>query len=163
MLFPYQNLGQTSATETSSFVFVPRETMWNNGCERALKMLNICSDEFGFPVVARLLIKQSVGLECDHTVWIEKQEETEVLPPERSRVGQRFVAPSCAGCADRENSEDKFNRCVCGAVTYCSRKCQKRHWPEHKSRCRKLRNVRSQLVRAARVDTKLRRNKKKKY
>ncbi len=62
VLFPYQNLGQTRATETSRIRFIPRENMLNFGCERALQMLNICSDEFGFPVVARLLIKQSVGL-----------------------------------------------------------------------------------------------------
>jgi len=41
--------------------------------------------------------------------------------------------PACASC-NTSNAEYKCSRCR--RVFYCSRDCQRRHWPEHKTVCR---------------------------
>ncbi|CAI5991387.1 unnamed protein product [Closterium sp. NIES-64] len=41
-----------------------------------------------------------------------------------------------AGCARVEGGSVKLRRCGgCGKVAYCSRECQKAHWPSHKLAC----------------------------
>ncbi|CAI5956158.1 unnamed protein product [Closterium sp. NIES-65] len=41
-----------------------------------------------------------------------------------------------AGCARVEGGSVKLRRCGgCGKVAYCSRECQKAHWPSHKLTC----------------------------
>lgn len=43
----------------------------------------------------------------------------------------------CFGCKEQFPLSD-LNECTgCGAVDYCGRKCQKKHWPEHKEMCEK--------------------------
>jgi hypothetical protein len=48
----------------------------------------------------------------------------------------------CASCgvAEREGTDAKSCfKCKCKLVYYCSKECQKKHWPEHKARCKKAR------------------------
>ena len=42
------------------------------------------------------------------------------------------LATRCNGCAHREGTR----RCSrCGVATYCDRRCQARHWPDHRRPC----------------------------
>ena len=41
------------------------------------------------------------------------------------------------GCFNAEDGQVAFARCgACKTKSYCSRDCQKMHWPEHKRECR---------------------------
>jgi len=42
-------------------------------------------------------------------------------------------------CAQCHKSDMKLKTCPrCGSITYCSKKCQKKHWKTHKKICRKM-------------------------
>ena len=59
--------------------------------------------------------------------------------------GQEVASKSCkshfcAKCLKTEQCEKPFPRCSgCQLVRYCSRKCQKQHWGEHKVLCKSVR------------------------
>jgi hypothetical protein len=70
--------------------------------------------------------------------------------PERvSREGQGGAPPKestkshhCNNCSTKETVSGEFNICsVCKLVRYCSRNCQKKHWDEHKTLCRAIKNL----------------------
>lgn len=43
----------------------------------------------------------------------------------------------CNNCEDMSQDKKKFQRCsTCHVAYYCSRDCQKAHWPEHKKICK---------------------------
>ena len=45
---------------------------------------------------------------------------------------------TCANCGTGEEDENKLKACTaCKLVRYCSRDCQKAHWPRHKKACKK--------------------------
>ena len=47
----------------------------------------------------------------------------------------------CASCGTAENDDIKLKKCTaCHLVRYCSVKCQKEHWSQHKKECKKLRD-----------------------
>ena len=49
----------------------------------------------------------------------------------------------CAGCGVKWNKNPKqvFKMCPCMLVAYCTEKCQRAHWNEHKSACRTARKA----------------------
>jgi len=54
-----------------------------------------------------------------------------------NRSRRESIGKSCAVCGVGATTDGgKLLRCArCNFVSYCSRKCQKKHWSEHKSRC----------------------------
>lgn len=47
----------------------------------------------------------------------------------------------CAQCGARPEGVQMLQCGVCKTVVYCSRECQKAHWPKHKAKCQKRRTV----------------------
>ena len=43
----------------------------------------------------------------------------------------------CASCGIAEGDNIVLKKCACHLVKYCSVKCQKDHWPQHKKECKK--------------------------
>lgn len=51
------------------------------------------------------------------------------------RIAQRdIMTHTCAACGEKNPSKKCGN---CKGVGYCSRECQKAHWPIHKKTCKK--------------------------
>ena len=47
------------------------------------------------------------------------------------------VKCSFCGKVERPDGKDRFDRCgKCKCTKYCSRDCQRAHWPHHKAACR---------------------------
>lgn len=48
-----------------------------------------------------------------------------------------YPAGTCGGCgADKTDNDSPLLKCVgCKEQEYCSRGCQKKHWPKHKTVC----------------------------
>ena len=45
---------------------------------------------------------------------------------------------ACANCGKAEEDDNKLKTCTsCKMVKYCSRDCQRSHWPKHKKACKK--------------------------
>jgi TPR repeat protein len=46
----------------------------------------------------------------------------------------------CSDCGIPQTSTRSFNkfRCPCKSTRYCNRKCQKKHWKEHRNECKRL-------------------------
>ena len=52
------------------------------------------------------------------------------------RLGRDIQRNICAGCGKEGGEDAPLRKCSrCKTVYYCSRTCQKIHWPEHKSVC----------------------------
>lgn len=68
--------------------------------------------------------------------WMEKQRSEIERKPNEKPVNpfQRHASGKCAAC-DAEGARSKCARCP--TVWYCSKDCQKKHWPEHKAECGK--------------------------
>ena len=48
----------------------------------------------------------------------------------------------CCFCKRFADVAVKFKRCSgCHATKYCSNRCQKKHWPEHKSLCKTIQEL----------------------
>ena len=48
----------------------------------------------------------------------------------------------CCFCKRFADVDVKFKRCPgCHATKYCSNRCQKKHWPEHKSLCKSIQEL----------------------
>jgi hypothetical protein len=57
--------------------------------------------------------------------------------PRMAAVRKRRVPPRRAACAQCAKTAGKLMECTrCRAAHYCSKKCQKLHYPEHKAGCR---------------------------
>lgn len=59
--------------------------------------------------------------------------------------GSDQAAAASGGCCTvcGAVSSEKLSKCGgCRVVRYCSRKCQKRHWPVHKMKCDRIRQER---------------------
>lgn len=54
------------------------------------------------------------------------------------KVRKEFGTVYCSNCMVKErDDEEKFKKCArCKVNYYCSRKCQKAHWPVHKHQCK---------------------------
>ena len=87
------------------------------------------------------LIKYYCGKECQTRDWsqhkggckeiaaINKKKAEDELAKKLAHDVQTLCA---AGCG-----EEALERCsVCAGAKYCGRKCQKKHWPEHKGPCK---------------------------
>jgi hypothetical protein len=107
-----------------------------------------------------------VGAHAEHLVMIEQYEEALVYCQRAVRMQavlygrecryahtddylygllvafqRTYPVPTLGVCGFCEETPDnaamKLNRCAkCKAVTYCSRGCQKAHWPVHKQKCK---------------------------
>lgn len=54
----------------------------------------------------------------------------------------RIVNKICSLCYKKEN----LQRCAgCQCVHYCSKVCQKKHWPDHKMRCKKIQKMQTEF------------------
>ncbi|KDR69435.1 hypothetical protein GALMADRAFT_160447 [Galerina marginata CBS 339.88] len=52
-----------------------------------------------------------------------------------SRRGKLW-SPACSHCGKPPSDDERFSKCArCKAMVYCSRQCQKKDWPDHKSSC----------------------------
>ena len=53
----------------------------------------------------------------------------------------------CACCGKAEVDEINLRKCnACKSVRYCSVKCQKGHWPQHKKACKKAAELRDEVL-----------------
>lgn len=76
------------------------------------------------------------------TVWFEDKQARENFKAKMAAMGMVVCAEHsdvsvrlCAAC-DKPDFEKVFKACSrCLAPRYCSKKCQKEHWPEHKRHC----------------------------
>ena len=52
-------------------------------------------------------------------------------------LGMCAAQVQCTSCGLYEGSAERFKTCNgCGQAKYCSRRCQKEHWGQHKAICR---------------------------
>ncbi|KAJ7641099.1 hypothetical protein FB45DRAFT_899428 [Roridomyces roridus] len=57
---------------------------------------------------------------------------------EEIRTARQSMLLGCSNCRKRE-TDKKFNRCAkCKEAWYCSKECQRQHWPAHKVFCREV-------------------------
>ncbi|KDR82502.1 hypothetical protein GALMADRAFT_237826 [Galerina marginata CBS 339.88] len=56
--------------------------------------------------------------------------------PKRIKDVRRVMSKACHFCTKGEDTTSKFHVCAkCKEIPYCSRECQKAHWPRHKITC----------------------------
>ena len=44
----------------------------------------------------------------------------------------------CSTCGSPAPVSSKFKNCPCGSARYCNKTCQKKHWKEHRNKCKRL-------------------------
>ena len=97
--------------------------------------------EIGTLHCSRCLIKFYCGKACQSRDWsqhkgpckeiaaINKKKDEDELAEKLAHDIQTLCAAGCGKVA--------LERCsVCAGAKYCGRKCQKKHWPEHKKQCK---------------------------
>jgi len=56
-----------------------------------------------------------------------------------AKVNMLTGALACVSCASCGTLAHKMATCAgCGSVNYCSRECQKANWPQHKTKCKEV-------------------------
>jgi TPR repeat protein len=50
----------------------------------------------------------------------------------------------CSTCGSPAPVSSKFKNCPCGSARYCNKTCQKKHWKEHRNKCKRLLKDRKQ-------------------
>jgi hypothetical protein len=50
----------------------------------------------------------------------------------------------CSTCGSSAPVSSKFKNCPCGSARYCNKTCQKKHWKEHRNKCKRLLKDRKQ-------------------
>ena len=110
------------------------------------KIESICAAEgcreIGTLHCARCLIKFYCGKVCQSRDWSQHRgvcKETAAINKKKAedefakKLAHDIQILCAAGCG-----EVALERCsLCAGAKYCGRKCQKKHWPEHKGLCKK--------------------------
>jgi TPR repeat protein len=111
--------------------------------ERAVELLKRSADSDHIPAVAHILIDRIVAKVDDPVAYRELIARlagaTSVHHPYNQTARHTLAVlgeiPACAACYAVDGRELKpCSRCT--AVKYCSRACQRKHWPVHKAACR---------------------------
>ena len=97
--------------------------------------------EIGTLHCARCLIKFYCGKVCQTRAWSQHKgpcKETAATNKKKAedelaeKLAHDVQTLCAAGCG-----EVALERCsLCAGAKYCGRKCQKKHWPEHKGQCK---------------------------
>ena len=99
------------------------------------RKLNFCKEVYPVSKQDELWYTHGPFLEVDDQV----ENTTEPVATHGAPDDRRKECASC-GVAEREGTDAKSCfKCECKLVYYCSKECQKKHWPEHKARCKKAR------------------------
>ena len=54
--------------------------------------------------------------------------------------GEDLGKPVCTTCFAADTPQKPLRKCsACSGVRYCSRDCQRTHWPQHREQCRRAR------------------------
>ena len=78
--------------------------------------------------------------ECASTTGSGKRESA-TPNVEQGIAEEKKVSHQCNGCAQTLEQKQTFRRCkCCNLVNYCSRKCQRIHWPQHKTLCNAIKH-----------------------
>ena len=96
------------------------------------------------------LIKYYCGKECQTRDWSQHKGGCKEIAATNKKKAEDELATKlahdiqtlcAAGCG-----EEALERCsVCAGAKYCGRKCQKKHWPEHKKLCKEAANLLTKL------------------
>jgi hypothetical protein len=97
------------------------------------------------------LIKFYCGKECQTRDWSQHKVGCKEIAASNKKKAEDEVAKKlahdiqtlcAAGCG-----EEALERCsACAGAKYCGRKCQKKHWPEHKEHCKKVAEVLAKVL-----------------
>ena len=107
--------------------------------------------EIGTLHCARCLIKFYCGKVCQSRDWSQHKGPCKEIAVNNKKKAENELAEKlahdiqtlcAAGCG-----EVALERCsVCAGAKYCGRKCQKKHWPEHKEQCKVAAAVLTKIV-----------------
>jgi len=124
------------ATQDSKVAAAVSAVLQEHGVTGSLSTVGVASKE-DVEFQEKAWFMQNLGLDCLMEGWGLSRELSlswAFKKPEDSRAEKD--GPSCDGCGIEQAATKKLKTCAtCGQAKYCSRDCQKLHWPEHKPFC----------------------------
>ena len=111
------------------------KTMWDSDEERAMFVMHMLEDEVPHPwQILRTLVKKHRFTSMEHLVCSMTDQFVEAKRLFKSQV--------CWHCRKGKTSSYTLRNCSgCGVAKYCTKNCQKMHWPTHKEECADFQNA----------------------